>query len=95
MEKEPTFEQKTENAEEEKFNTLHEKWENIMKKDGISFYNKCADFSRKIRQKYPDAETYQLFHLLAGSTFDKDDAPNFDFPGEDSIEKFIEEAGKE
>lgn len=58
--------------------------------DVIGKYNKIVDFADHLLQKYPDARSHQLFHVLIGST-----TPNplaqFDFPGDDSIEKFIKE----
>jgi hypothetical protein len=53
-------------------------------------YSQTVDFAYYLLDKYPEARTYQLFHVLTGST-----TPiilqNFDFPGEDSVEKFINE----
>jgi hypothetical protein len=57
-------------------------------------HNKVLDFSKKIIDKYGYAEVIkrQLFHIIAGSGgMDHSKCPYFDFEGEDSIEKFINE----
>lgn len=87
MRKEPKIERL--NGQKEKFNVLKEKWEKVMEEEGMSFYEKCGEFATKLREKYPDYDKYQLYHLLGGSTFDEGDCPKFDFLGEDSIEEFL------
>jgi len=51
-------------------------------------YQKLYDFAQKLRAKYSDHADYRLYHLLIGSTSSKD-LTKIDFPGEDSVEKFI------
>ena len=56
---------------------------------------------KELKDKYPDYYTYRLYHLLIGSSVEpiisnpENNSPlpteNFDFPGDDSIEKFIRE----
>lgn len=53
-------------------------------------FDQVAEFGQYLRRKYPNPTQYTLFHVLAGSTL-MEETPLFDFPGEDSIKKFIEE----
>jgi hypothetical protein len=50
-----------------------------------------ADYADRLRAKYPDPTAYRLFHILGFSTPDPSISfTNFDFPGEDSVQAFIE-----
>lgn len=53
-------------------------------------FDRLAEFGQYLQSKYPNPTQYALFHILTGSTLMRE-APFFDFPGEDSIEKFIKE----
>ena len=55
----------------------------------FEIYNKLVAFVENLQSAYPDYENYELYHLLAGSTPMKQ-CPNFDFPDNDAIAKFIE-----
>lgn len=65
-------------------------------KRGEQFHDEMADFANQLLAKYPDAREYRMFHVLISSTPRKNEVfQKFDFPGEDSIAKFLEEeAGK-
>ncbi|KND52131.1 MAG: hypothetical protein AB198_02395 [Parcubacteria bacterium C7867-003] len=53
-------------------------------------YEVLVEFANKLKEKYPDHLDYELFHFLVGSTIRPETPPKyFDFPGEDSIEKFL------
>ena len=56
--------------------------------DYLKTHEQIVEFAKRLEQKYSDYNSYKAYHLLIGST-----PPNlcskFDFPGEDSIEKFI------
>jgi hypothetical protein len=45
-------------------------------------------FLTKLQEKYPDHADYRLYHLLDSSSLFKS-CSKFDFPGDDSIEKFL------
>ena len=45
-------------------------------------------FANKLKTKYSNYGDYLLYHVLVGSTLKP--KPFFDFPGEDSVEKFLE-----
>ncbi len=85
------------NLETEKINILKTKISNFLhilcsKKDvaGLDeFLQRQTEFVDNLKKKYPDCEKYRFYHLFVGST-PWEDCPKFDFPGEDSIEKFIE-----
>lgn len=55
--------------------------------------NRLTEFSDKLREHYPNFEDYRLWHLLVGST-PKSEKFLFDFPGEDSVQTFIENLPK-
>jgi len=46
-----------------------------------------ADFGRKLQEKYKDTTKYWIYNMLAGSTGVT--STEFDFPGDDSVEKFL------
>lgn len=48
-----------------------------------------CDFADELRKKYKNTTDYMLYHLLIGSTVRQQVL--FDFPGDDSVEKFIRE----
>lgn len=56
----------------------------------IEANNRICDITDKLEDKYPDAEEYRLYHVLAGSS-PRGDCPKFDFPGDDSIVKTVED----
>ncbi|MBI2465639.1 MAG: hypothetical protein HYV66_00165 [Candidatus Sungbacteria bacterium] len=56
--------------------------------DLISFHDRVVNKARELESIYPDYGDYELYHLLIGST--TRDRSKFDFPGEDSVQKFID-----
>ncbi|MBU4348328.1 hypothetical protein KJ671_02405 [Patescibacteria group bacterium] len=55
---------------------------------GFTVFKNFQEQGLKLKEKYKtNAREYYLFHLLIGST--KIKTFEFDFPGEDSIEKFL------
>lgn len=56
--------------------------------DDLEKYAKLCEFADQLKKKYPDYQDYQLYHFLICSTFDHEPS-KVDFPGEDSVEKFI------
>ena len=54
---------------------------------GLEVFEKFQNQGIKLEKKYKNTRKYYLFHLLIGST--KTKTSEFDFPGEDSIEKFL------
>ena len=50
-----------------------------------------ADHAKYLKRKYPNYLECELYHALVGSTIPKDfKITQEDFPGEDSIEAFVE-----
>jgi len=47
----------------------------------------------ELKDKYPDAYRYSMFHILGGSTMAAP-ALHEDFPGDDSVEKFLNDLVK-
>ncbi|MEK7478678.1 MAG: hypothetical protein AAB626_02005 [Patescibacteria group bacterium] len=56
-------------------------------KNNFENFTALGDFARNLKEKYKDAGKYHLYHMIIGSTGTK--TTEFDFPGEDSIEKFL------
>ncbi len=52
-------------------------------------YEKIVEFAQVLRGKYEDFQDYLLYHVLIGST-PFHELPKVDFPGDDSVEKFID-----
>jgi len=60
------------------------------REDRFEMHDRLAEFGRKLTEKYPDCRNYILFHVLISSTPPSNATIKEDFPGEDSIIKFIE-----
>jgi hypothetical protein len=58
--------------------------------DMMKLYASVSNFASGLEQKYPDARSRRLFHLLISSTPGPEDNNMEDYPGEDSIVRFIE-----
>jgi len=62
------------------------------RKDGLAFYEAMVDKAVQLKSKYHDFNKYRLYHLLISSTpAEGQTFSEFDFPGEDSIIKFLED----
>ena len=73
---------------------IKQKLNNIYKRKNVfEMHNKIAEFGYKLMDKYPDCQKYILFHVLIGSTPPPSAVSKDDFPGEDSIIKFVENLG--
>jgi len=55
-----------------------------------TFNNKKNHFEIDLEKKYPDARNYRIFHEFIGSSENIPTQIREDFPGEDSIELFID-----
>jgi hypothetical protein len=62
----------------------------------FEYYLELVAFSEKLEKKYPNArEKYIIFHDLIGSgVWSTSEVIYDDFPGEDSVEKFVEYLAK-
>ena len=60
------------------------------KVDGVEHHKWISALAQKLIAKYPDRKTYKLWHELIGSTWTEEACLNFDFPGDDSIQKAVE-----
>ena len=62
----------------------------------IALYKSVSEFALGLEKKYPDARSRRLWHLLIGSTPKPEDENNVkDYPGDDSIIRFIERLNPE
>lgn len=63
-----------------------------MRRMDIRDYSKgIENFTAHLREKYPDYNIRRAYHVLIGSTMDPDaDIIEEDFPGEDSVESFLQ-----
>jgi len=70
-------------------NTLSQAYKNA--EDMVKLYDSVRNFALGLEQKYPDVRSRRLFHLLIRSTPQSGINMNMeDYPGEDSIVRFIE-----
>lgn len=62
------------------------------RKDRLGTHDKIVEKDQALKNKYCTAEDnsqdYEMWHVLVGSTL-REPAKKFDFPGDDSVEKFI------
>ncbi len=64
--------------------------EKVNKSFSFENYEKIGEYTDKIREKYPDYSEYRLWHVVISSTINENTKiTHFDFPGDDSAEKFI------
>ncbi|OGF23650.1 hypothetical protein A3H09_00385 [Candidatus Falkowbacteria bacterium RIFCSPLOWO2_12_FULL_45_13] len=57
--------------------------------------DRIADRLKALEEEYPDARRCYLFHVLSGSTIERQICSSFDFPGEDSLVKMTEDLYQE
>ncbi|MEK7523103.1 MAG: hypothetical protein AAB569_05955 [Patescibacteria group bacterium] len=59
-------------------------------KNNFENFTILGNFARNLRNKYKDAANHWTYNMLIGSTYGKEKTPSkFDFPEDDSIEKFL------
>jgi hypothetical protein len=61
----------------------------LLEKDCEKYHKKIHDFGLNLRNKYKNASQYYLYNVFIGSSYDKI-ISEFDFPENDSIQKFLE-----
>lgn len=79
----------------EKYQDLRQKFEDfamsLPPKEQIDLLDKRMMMGMHLQSKYPDAKKHTFYHLLIGSTgLEFFDIIGDDFPGEDSVEAFID-----
>ncbi|GAG03569.1 unnamed protein product [marine sediment metagenome] len=57
----------------------------------LELYNRIADFEAKLRKNHPDCENCLLLQYLIGSTPPNNEKYIYDYSGEESVKKFIED----
>ena len=62
----------------------------------IEFQNEIVTRVNYLKSKYPDCQNYTIIHALSGSSIYVSDTNIIedDFPGDDSIEKFVDDLYK-
>jgi len=75
---------------DKKWQLLHEKLTAMYKRDQFSIHEKVINLHKRLKKKYPYYMQVRLYHLLSMSTVQRPKI-HFDFPDEDSVEKFIEQ----
>ncbi|KKR91296.1 MAG: hypothetical protein UU95_C0034G0018 [Parcubacteria group bacterium GW2011_GWC2_42_12] len=58
-------------------------------------HDRIQGIIQKLEKKYPDFQEIYLFHVISGSTTDRQKCASFDFPGNDSIVKILEDLVRE
>ncbi len=82
--------QESENFKREQLiNELAQKRSALYEADEFGFHRLINDYTEELMKHFPNYTEYKLFHLLVGSTIDDEKSPFFDFPGEHSIERFL------
>lgn len=61
----------------------------LLNKDWKKTNEKIHDFALDLRNRYKNTNQYYLYNVLIGSSYDKT-ISEFDFPENDSIQKFLE-----
>lgn len=78
---------------EQKVIELTKKFGAVYKRYGAAIWDELVDFTDLLNSKYPDAQDYRLYHIIAmlsgGDLVEA--ASKLDFPGDDSVEQFINE----
>ena len=72
---------------EELGNLRIEAYRKDKEEDNFSFHDKVLEKSKELKQRYSNYSDYELYHLLIGSQIKS--YKEFDFPGDDSVEKFL------
>ena len=80
--------EKAPNLEEALLSKLRELKIVAYEKDMSGTDKKVRDKFNELQRNYPDFYQYKTFHLLMNST-PPESATETDFPGEDSVEKFL------
>ena len=86
-------EKEKEAAEKEKFDGLKTRLKDLLEKDWKKINDKMIRFSKYLKNKYDDYDNYALYYVLNSPIYKK--CNHFDFPDDDSIEKYIERLGEE
>jgi len=79
----------------DKFNTISQRVFTRMRasknfQEVNKFQKEIDNFIALLRKKYPNAEKYVKMHYILGSSVDLDQQTVYeDFPGDDSVEKFV------
>ncbi|MDD5750418.1 MAG: hypothetical protein PHU56_02080 [Candidatus Pacebacteria bacterium] len=82
------------NEMESKIGKLREKYNQAVALNIESFFDDFFEFAEKLRGKYngqDGCQKYAAFHIASGSTFNPEKIKEFDFSGEDSVEKFVDD----
>ena len=79
---------------EEKFNLLKERYN----QSELLFSEEAESYANYLREKYPNFAAFAFYHILGGSTIDEEGfgipIAYEDFPGNDSVETFIDNPEK-
>ncbi|MFA4833882.1 MAG: hypothetical protein WC619_03485 [Patescibacteria group bacterium] len=81
---------------EKKAKKIRKQTDELLEKDengGIR--KKINAFAGGLKNKYPDAGEYYAYHAITFSDADIGDCPDYDFPGEDSVEQKINDLYEE
>jgi hypothetical protein len=82
------------NREEDKIKEIERKRDELFEKMGTEeAWEEILEYANNLKKKHPHGDylKYRAYHALICSTTDKKKSPYLDFPGEDSVEKFLDE----
>lgn len=88
----------TKNEEIDRLGEVGEIFSRVLNKAGLKKAREIQDelyaFMMKLVPKYPDFKRYRMWHVAAITIGEPGVATEFDFPGNDSLEKQIRELGE-
>jgi hypothetical protein len=69
----------------------------LPEKEMFEAQKKIVEHVKKIKTNYPNYSDYKIYHVLSGSTIrdSRTDVEENDFPGEYSVENFLENLARE
>jgi|GEM_PF-1566393 len=82
------------NREEDKIKEIERKRDELFEKMGTEeAWEEILEYANNLKKKHPNGDylKYRAYHALICSTTDEKKSPYLDFPGEDSVEKFLDE----
>jgi hypothetical protein len=79
-----------EEQQKQRLHTLRAMLLSLYQHDQFAIHDRVIEFHDKLKVDYPDYGQCRLYHLVSWSTC-SNPCNRFDFPGQDSVELFIEE----
>ena len=95
VEKPKSEREKKKEIERLTFLDLRERLKDLIQGNPKEINDRILKFAKSLRDRYEDFNECALYHALRSSDYNEDDYKFFDFPDDDSVEKFIQSLEKE